>query len=315
MPIRDELAITLSAVAVARSEPLRDHPAAAQIKGSLAATIEAVVDDPTYKVEGSPGKGNWAETVWVSVFDRLVTETAQDGFYVVYVIRSDGVGAYLSLNQGTTAILNQAGRSNYLKVLANTAARDVGLLAGEDTVGLVTGPIDLDGTTALTRGYEAGNILGVFYAADRLPSEADLETDLTRLLLLYKALVDARENIGAEEAPPPAEAVLTGVEARRYRWHRRAERSRALSRDAKRYHGTVCQVCEIDLGTVYGPIGHGYIEAHHLTPFAELDGRPTHLDPIADFAVVCPNCHRMLHKGPPYTLDELRVMRAEATLL
>jgi 5-methylcytosine-specific restriction protein A len=68
----------------------------------------------------------------------------------------------------------------------------------------------------------------------------------------------------------------------------------------------VCQVCDVDLGEVYGDIGAGYIEAHHLTPFASLDGRATELDPRDDFAVVCPNCHRMLHKGPPFSIAELR---------
>jgi 5-methylcytosine-specific restriction enzyme A len=57
----------------------------------------------------------------------------------------------------------------------------------------------------------------------------------------------------------------------------------------------------------YGEIGAGYIEAHHLTPFSELKGRPTQLDPKTDFAVLCPNCHRMLHKkSPPFTPEELR---------
>ena len=99
-----------------------------------------------------------------------------------------------------------------------------------------------------------------------------------------------------------------GEQATRYRWHRRAERSQALARKAKEIHGSTCQVCSTDLATVYGEVGQGYIEAHHRTPFSALDGRPTELDPEADFAVVCPNCHRMLHKGPPFTLDELRAM-------
>jgi 5-methylcytosine-specific restriction protein A len=312
VPIRQELAAVLEAVPTARAESLKDHPFARRLKGPAALAVENVVSDPLYKVEGSPGKGVWAETVWISVFDRMVTESAQEGFYVVYLFRRDGSGAYLSLNQGTTAILNQAGRTRYLQVLRDTAARDVGILSAEDTEGLLTGPIDLDGTTALTRGYEAGSIFARHYDGDELPSEAELETDLTQFLLLYQALVEGRANVGADE-PPPADAPLTGVEARRFRWHRRAERSRALARRAKQIHGTRCQVCDVQLTDVYGPVAEGYIEAHHLTPFAELDGRPTDLDPQADFAVVCPTCHRMLHLGPPYTLGQLRAMLTAVT--
>jgi 5-methylcytosine-specific restriction protein A len=208
----------------------------------------------------------------------------------------------------------QAGR-RFIQVLKDTAARDVGLLRAEDTDGLITGSVDLDAKTALSRGYQAGNILAIYYSAAELPDEGELHTDLTRLLLLYQALVEARENIGAEEAPPEPGTRFTGLEATRDRWHRRVERSPALARKAKQLHGHVCQTCGINMGDAYGPVGEGYIEAHHLTPLARLNGRPTELDPATDFAVVCPNCHRMLHKGPPFTLEELRAMLAEAVSL
>jgi 5-methylcytosine-specific restriction protein A len=68
-------------------------------------------------------------------------------------------------------------------------------------------------------------------------------------------------------------------------------------------------VCGFNFEATYGEIGADFIEAHHLTPFSELQGRPTRLDPRADFAVVCPNCHRMLHtRTPPLPPDELRAL-------
>jgi 5-methylcytosine-specific restriction protein A len=60
--------------------------------------------------------------------------------------------------------------------------------------------------------------------------------------------------------------------------------------------GHACQVCRSDFETRYGQLGHEYVEAHHLTPFSELDERPRSLDPAKDFAVVCSNGHRMLHR-------------------
>jgi 5-methylcytosine-specific restriction protein A len=222
-----------------------------------------------------------------------------------YLFRRDGAAVHLSLNQGTTAVLREAGRSRYREVLADQAARDAGLIAAEDLSELDTGPIDLDGQTDLSRGYEAGNICSRTYLSGALPSEDELQDDLTRFLVLYSALVSARGSLEAESrgSGSSAEAFL---EAQRYSWHRRAERNNTLATGAKRIHGTQCQVCEIVLSDVYGDIAEGYIEAHHLTPFASLSGRPTALDPTSDFAVVCPNCHRMLHRGPPYTLAELR---------
>jgi 5-methylcytosine-specific restriction protein A len=97
-------------------------------------------------------------------------------------------------------------------------------------------------------------------------------------------------------------------EARRLAWHLRAEgRNSAAARAAKKHHGHVCQVCAFDFEKAYGPLGHQYIEAHHLTPFSELDERPKKIDPATDYAVVCSNCHRMLHRRlPPLTPAELK---------
>ena len=171
----------------------------------------------------------------------------------------------------------------------------------------------MDGTTTLTRGYEAGNILALEYRRGEVPAEEDVETDLTRFLVLYQALIEARDQVQADggDAEDPSGVPRRGIEAKRYRWHRRAERSPSLAREAKRLHGMRCQVqaCGKLLGDRYGEAGEGYIEAHHLTPFAVLDGRPTELDPTTDFAVVCPDCHRMIHRRKePYTLDEVSAM-------
>ena len=39
-----------------------------------------------------------------------------------------------------------------------------------------------------------------------------------------------------------------------------------------------------------------YIEAHHLTPLHALSGEgPVLTNPETDFAVLCANCHKMIH--------------------
>jgi hypothetical protein len=58
-----------------------------------------------------------------------------------------------------------------------------------------------------------------------------------------------------------------------------------------------CEVsgCGFNFESVYGEIGAGFAEVHHLRPLAEMDGPvETTLD---DLAVVCANCHRMIHSG------------------
>ena len=48
---------------------------------------------------------------------------------------------------------------------------------------------------------------------------------------------------------------------------------------------------------MYGEIGEGFIEAHHLKPLHTLTGEKVALDPVKDFAVLCSNCHKMIHRS------------------
>jgi len=92
-----------------------------------------------------------------------------------------------------------------------------------------------------------------------------------------------------------AQSTLT--EIRRYRMHRKIERNSSASIQAKRLHGTTCQACGFDFRSKYGPLGQGYIEAHHLKPMSSLaEGIPVTYDVKTDFAVLCANCHRMIHR-------------------
>jgi hypothetical protein len=70
-----------------------------------------------------------------------------------------------------------------------------------------------------------------------------------------------------------------------------------------------CQVCDFDFGARYGPLGDDYIEAHHTVPISELsEGSTTRIE---DLAMVCANCHRMLHRRRPWlSMDELKRLLA-----
>lgn len=55
-----------------------------------------------------------------------------------------------------------------------------------------------------------------------------------------------------------------------------------------------CECCAFDFLTAYGDIGDRYIECHHKIHLRAGE-RITNLD---DLALVCANCHRMLHRMP-----------------
>lgn len=93
------------------------------------------------------------------------------------------------------------------------------------------------------------------------------------------------------------------------RWHAYRERNQALRR--RKIASVVavgrplaCEVCLFDFGEFYGDRGHGYIECHHVEPL-HVDG--ARVRSIADLALLCSNCHRMIHTRPPWpTPAELR---------
>ncbi|QDL35961.1 HNH endonuclease [Rhodoferax sediminis] len=72
-----------------------------------------------------------------------------------------------------------------------------------------------------------------------------------------------------------------------------------------------CDVCKFDFAKTYGERGAGYIEAHHTIPVHLM--KPDHKTKIADIALVCSNCHRMLHTMRPLVdIPKLIAMRARA---
>ncbi len=74
----------------------------------------------------------------------------------------------------------------------------------------------------------------------------------------------------------------------------------------KSQHGRLfCKVCGFDFEENYGGLGMDFIEGHHTLPVSAMeDNHKTRPD---DIAIVCSNCHRMLHKRRPWLeLNELK---------
>ncbi|RJX29540.1 MAG: hypothetical protein C4531_10370 [Desulfurivibrio sp.] len=71
-------------------------------------------------------------------------------------------------------------------------------------------------------------------------------------------------------------------------------------------YGLSCQVCEFDFEKVYGEFGKGYIEMHHLVPLGV--SKEERINTVDDVAVVCSNCHRVLHRNgkEPIPIEQLK---------
>jgi len=84
--------------------------------------------------------------------------------------------------------------------------------------------------------------------------------------------------------------------------HLRRERSPSLTEKKKKSVLAVagklcCEACGFDFEAKYGHNGIGFCEVHHLKPISQMDKcEATTLD---DLAIVCSNCHRIIHRIEP----------------
>lgn len=154
------------------------------------------------------------------------------------------------------------------------------------------------GRQSLSADYEFGNILSVYYPTSKPLDNQLLKGDLTIGLDLYRQLVYA-EDILVKGLPPDEDEVNNPMleDYTSYRLHRRIERNPKLTCKVKELKGYTCEACGFDYRIFYPGIKNSqYIEAHHLAPVSSLKGRSVNLDPRRDFAVLCANCHRMIHR-------------------
>lgn len=100
-----------------------------------------------------------------------------------------------------------------------------------------------------------------------------------------------------------------------YKLHRYRERNTKISQSKKERclrdnENLKCEVCSFDFYEHYGDLGIGYMECHHIVPLSELKcEKETTLN---DLALVCSNCHRMLHrKMDKISIDDLKKIYCE----
>jgi 5-methylcytosine-specific restriction protein A len=97
------------------------------------------------------------------------------------------------------------------------------------------------------------------------------------------------------DVDPPEGRLLLRLHLTRER--SRSLRERKIKKVLARGGSLACEACSFDFEQTYGPRGAGYIECHHIVPLHALGPSTTSLD---DLALLCANCHRMIHRMPPW---------------
>lgn len=305
-----------------RAGDFKGSPVATFVENTLPAAVRAALGarGDHYLIEASAGQGDWTHTPWIVVLDPGVTTSVEEGFYVVYLLSKGGDRLYLTLNQGCTTLKNAVG----LKGAREALQRRASIMwdrAKPHARYLQPLSMDLNVNPKVWRGklYERGVVAGAEYRTDALPSENVMRTHLEEALDLYKLARDAggwdAEDVILGEMKEN-DAGETLEQAKRYKQHRAIERQASHSRKVKKALGTRCMGCDFELRELYGAQAEGVIDAHHLIPLSSLiDGSLVTFDPKRDFAVLCPNCHRVIHRMPnPADLAALRSEIAKGPL-
>jgi hypothetical protein len=136
-------------------------------------------------IQGSMGKGNKTLFPWISILNKNITTSTQEGLYIVYLFRSDMKGFYLSLSQGITNFERKFGNKKYkyLEKVSNYFQNElredsdfsfdqIDLLAKRNSRGF---------------GYEKSTILSRFYKYNTFKSD-QLVDDLLKMVEIYDSV-------------------------------------------------------------------------------------------------------------------------------
>jgi len=180
-----------------------------------------------------------------------------------------------------------------------------------------------------SRGYQAMGILhhlglknaykGIFKgllvaeAVDLIEQECvEHPTDRT----LYEPIISSLSGIGIKEQQDEvSEGDVQTDEGKEYPegkiafvLHKKRERNPRLIKEAKELfiskHGRLyCEACNFDFQKTYGDRGIDFMEGHHKKLVSEMEeGEKTRVE---DIAMLCSNCHRMIHRKPLISVEQL----------
>lgn len=147
------------------------------ITKTLPQEFESYLDDNTFIINGSVGKGLATKTPWVAILNKDITTSTREGVYIVYLFSSDYKHVYLTLNQGTT-VPGQFGPRLGKKEVANNSRRIRSLLNINDVALKTDGKADI-----ADERYREG---AIYYTLWDVNNDVQGEKLLNQYLEIYK---------------------------------------------------------------------------------------------------------------------------------
>ena len=181
----------------------RDSPTHKLVVESIPQLLQSWTPSPAarFKFQGSDGQGRLTTAPWFAVFHREVTETAQDGYYIVYLLSEDLDRLVLEIGFGYTQFentfqqrkrINQAVDSAVIKMrqacdsmITSSVPESIRQKINLEPVNLTTK------SDSLHAGYERCGIFNITYRLNALPADEAIKEDYLAFYRLYCAMADS----------------------------------------------------------------------------------------------------------------------------
>ena len=110
MTFRDNVIRIFKEYPKAMSGPFKGHPFVYFLRHDFSNSLMNLCDQhERYKWQGINQQGKWSAAPWFALLDILITNTADSGYYLIYLFREEFSGFYLSLNQGVAEVAAKYG--------------------------------------------------------------------------------------------------------------------------------------------------------------------------------------------------------------
>ena len=140
----------------------------------------------------------------------------------------------------------------------------------------------------------------------RAALDKDLPIDVEKAIFGDTKGNPSHSYMSSEEIDAVENRSPEGLKKLRKHWY--LERDSSLPKEAKRIflkkHGELfCEICGIRPVVTYG---HPLVDAHHKLPLSKYAKNGKINTGPSDFSILCPNCHRAVHKQEDCDIDAVR---------
>ncbi|MDA8669195.1 DUF3578 domain-containing protein [Alphaproteobacteria bacterium] len=282
----------------ARKEPLKNHPFRKFIEIEVRNYLKNLIknDFKNLIVKTSAQQGMWNIVPWMFFSNPIITKSARRGYYVNYSFSEDFKSLILHIGQGYDEIKDEYGSD--WKLIRDIRANLIKDRLSSEISGQMQNPSLLKNFRIKKRDH-AGSFFGKVYSTRNLPINHVLISDLFEMLNLYEHLIFLG-GIGDTKVKLNSDKEISGKEEKKLRSHIRMEyefvqRNKKIIDKIKSNSDLNCEACEFNFNKIYKNKPN-YIEAHHIMPVSKMKLGEVKKITKKDIALLCSNCHRMIHK-------------------